>query len=67
MTRDQVVEILKKRQGELSQTKFAQSLGISQGHLNQIYTGRKEPGLSVLSKLGLARKVKRIVTYYRAS
>jgi transcriptional regulator with XRE-family HTH domain len=67
MTRDQVVEILKKRQGELSQTAFADTLGISQGHLNQIYTGKKDPGASVLSKLGLRKIVKKSVTYLRAS
>jgi transcriptional regulator with XRE-family HTH domain len=67
MTRDQVVEILKKRQGNLSQMAFAERLGISQGHLNQIYTGKKEPGASVLSKLGLTRTVERIITYRKAS
>jgi len=51
-----VLEMLKRKQGDKSMRKFAIELGISAPYLWDIYKGQRLPGPAVLEKLGLARK-----------
>lgn len=53
----QVVELLRKRQGDRPAMKLADELGISKSYLSEIFKGTREPGPSVLEKLGLKREV----------
>ena len=53
ITREQVVEQLRKGQGKRTQMEYAKSLGISQQYLNDVYRGRRDPGPAILRLLGL--------------
>jgi transcriptional regulator with XRE-family HTH domain len=57
LTLPHVIEILKKRQGKRPASELADELGISKSYLSEIYSGRREPGETVLSTLGLQRTV----------
>ena len=57
LTQPQVIELLKKRQGNRPARELADELGISAVYLSHIYNGKREPGPSVLAKLGLEREV----------
>lgn len=63
MSRDDVVKLMRKVQGDRTQRDFAVELGISQQYLCDIYKGAKDPGDTVLTALGLVRHV----IYERAS
>jgi len=49
----EVVRMLKKQQGDLSQTDFAKIVGVSKQYLGDIYAGRRDPGPKVLNYLRL--------------
>lgn len=57
LTQQQVVELLRKKQGTRLAKELAEELGISPGYLSEIYKGTREPGPSVLEKLGLEKEV----------
>lgn len=54
---EDVLEMLKRKQGKTSLRQFAIELGISAPYLSDIYKGQRLPGPAVLEKLGLVRKV----------
>ncbi len=45
------LEFLRQCQGTLSQTAFAEALGISQAHLSRIISGKRGPGRGVIAAL----------------
>ncbi len=53
LTPEDVIEELKSRQGVRTQTEFAGELHITQGHLANIYGGKRRPPAEVLEYLGL--------------
>jgi len=57
LTQSQVIEMLRKRQGNRPASKLAEELGISAPYLCEIFKGTREPGPSVLDKLGFERVV----------
>lgn len=57
LTHLEVIELLKKRQGDMSLRGFASELGISAVYLMNIYKCRREPGPAVLESLGLKREI----------
>lgn len=57
LSHSDLIELLKKRQGKRPVRAFARELGISHVYLMHIYAGRRDPGLAVLSKLGLEREI----------
>jgi hypothetical protein len=63
--REDVIEQLKKKQGEQSLRSFAQTLGCSAPYLSDIYNGNRDPGPLILNELGLERRVETIVTYVK--
>lgn len=57
LTQSQVIELLRKRQGGRPAARLAQELKISAAYLSEILNGTREPGPSVLDKIGLHRIV----------
>jgi transcriptional regulator with XRE-family HTH domain len=55
-TREDVLDMLKKKQGDRSLRRFAEELEISAAYLSDIYRGNRRPGKSVLLHLGLAEQ-----------
>lgn len=56
LTVEQVLEILRKRQGERTQREFAAELGITGQYLCDLYLRRRDPGEKVLENLGIVRR-----------
>ncbi len=57
LTVDEVIDLMRKRQGERTQRDLAEELGVSQQYLNDVYLRRREPGESILKGLGIVRRV----------
>jgi hypothetical protein len=57
LTVDQIIALLKKKQGDGTQRDLAKELGVSQQYLNDVYLHRREPGESILKGLGVVRRV----------
>ena len=55
MNREQVIELLRKRQGSMTLKDFAASLGLSVGYINDVYCGNRCPGPSILQALGVEK------------
>lgn len=56
ITKDQVIEILRKRQGERPARQLAEELGVTPQYLSDVFSGRREIGPSILAGLGLERE-----------
>lgn len=56
ITKEQVIEILKKRQGDRSAKALAEELGVSPAYLSDVYAGNRDPGPSILEHLGLEKQ-----------
>lgn len=54
--KEEVVEKLKEDQGEQSLREYAHTVGCSASYLNDVYSGRREPGPKLLDHLNLERK-----------
>lgn len=61
LNRDQVIALLKEKQGDRTAVELAADLGITPQYLSDVYLGKREPGVSILEKLGLYREW----AYYR--
>jgi transcriptional regulator with XRE-family HTH domain len=55
LTREQVLKLLKERQGERSLRQFAIDIGISAAYLSDVYLGKRSVGKKILKHLGLER------------
>ena len=55
-SRDEVLEILRKRQGEGTQNKLADDLGVSSAYLSDVFLGRRDVGVKILDALGMYRE-----------
>jgi len=53
LTKDQVIGILRKRQGERTAKELASELGITPQYLSDVFAGKRELGPSILDGLGL--------------
>lgn len=53
LTKDQVIELLRKKQGERSAKELAEELDITPQYLSDVFLGRREIGPSILAPLGL--------------
>lgn len=56
-TRDQVVEMLRKKQGTRLVSKFAADIGVTEAYVYDIYRNRRDPGPAILSVLGMEKVV----------
>src|ERR1700745_1298395 len=57
LTVEQLLGLMKKIQGEKTNTEFAADLGISKQYLSDMYNGRKVPSENVSAALGFTQKV----------
>jgi hypothetical protein len=57
MTADEVVALMRQRQGKMTQREFASRLGITPQFLNDIYLRKRDPGEKALATLALERIV----------
>lgn len=57
LTRDEVIEILRKKQGERTAKELADELGITPQYLSDVFLGRRDIGPSILRPLGLESEV----------
>lgn len=55
LTREDVIELLQRKQGDKTQVEFAAEIGISPSYLSEIYRGTREPAAKVLDWLKLER------------
>jgi transcriptional regulator with XRE-family HTH domain len=53
LTHDELVALLRKKQGKRTQGEFSQELGCTQSHLSEIYSGIRKPNDQILELLGL--------------
>lgn len=56
LTVEQVLELLRKRQGNRTQREFAKELGITGQYLCDLYLRRRDPGEAVLKNFGIVRR-----------
>jgi transcriptional regulator with XRE-family HTH domain len=52
-TTDDIIVELKSKQGVRTQTEFAEEIGITQGFLNKVYSGVRNPDIKILDYLSL--------------
>jgi transcriptional regulator with XRE-family HTH domain len=55
LSSEQVIGLLKKRQGRRPNTELAVELGISKQYLGDVLRGRRDPGPPILKALGIKR------------
>lgn len=55
LSQDDVVQLLQRAQGDLTQKDFALKLGVSQQYLSDVLLGRRDPGPSILEFLGIEK------------
>lgn len=53
----QIPELLRKRQGDRTQLKLAEELGISPQHLSDMLKGNRMPGKALRRKMGIEKRV----------
>ena len=63
--KDEVVEMLRKKQGKDSLRKFAGRVGCSAAYLSDVYRGKRDPGPKLLDHLNLQREEVVTVTYVK--
>lgn len=62
MDADQFLAFLRKKQGDMTDKAFAtQVLKVSPQYLCDVYNGRREPGESIASALGMTRQTRYVV------
>jgi hypothetical protein len=57
LTVEELLDLMKKIQGEKTNTEFAADLGISKQYLSDMYNGRKIPSEAVSATLGFTQRV----------
>lgn len=57
LTRDDLIAMMKRKQGKRTAKQYAEELGVSAGYLCEIYLGRRNPGDRILSQFGLTERV----------
>lgn len=55
LSSEQVLQLLKKRQGNRPNTELAAELGISKQYLGDVLRGRRDPGPPILKALGIKK------------
>jgi hypothetical protein len=65
LTRTDVVDLLKKRQGNKTLRLLGLELGLSAAYLSDVFRGNREPGPTLLAILGLERTKTTDITYMK--
>jgi transcriptional regulator with XRE-family HTH domain len=50
-----LLKLMKTLQGDQTQKRYAEKLGVSAQYLNDVYNMRREPGKSILDSIGVTR------------
>ena len=61
--KEDVIEKLKKEQGEGSLRSYARNIGCSAAYLSDVYSGKREPGPKLLDHLDLECQITTTKTY----
>jgi transcriptional regulator with XRE-family HTH domain len=64
LTRQEVVELLKKRMGKKTLRGFGEEIGLSAPYLSDVFRGNREPGPSILAVIGVEKVFKTTETTY---
>ncbi len=56
MKTEDVIEVLRKRQGEMSLREYARIVGCSHSYLYDLYNGGRSPGNKIMKFLGLKKR-----------
>ena len=56
LSHDGLIQMLQKIQGKRTQKEFAESLGVSQQYICDLYAGKRQIGDKVLRALGMTRE-----------
>ena len=67
MNTEDVIEMLKKKQGGRSLRDFARVVNCSHGYLYDLYKGSRDPGNKIMKFLGLKKKRVTETTYAKSS
>lgn len=65
LTREDVVKVMKFKQGDLSLRQFALQVGCSAAYLSDIYSGNRAPATKVLDYLGMEKRKTVKVEYFQ--
>ena len=66
LSKENIVRLLRERQGTQSLRAYARSLNCSAAYLSDVYADKREPGPKLLEALGIAKETKIIrKTIYR--
>ena len=57
LNQDQVIQLLRKRQGDRTAKELAEELGISEQYLSDVFQKRRDIGPALCEGLGLEREV----------
>jgi hypothetical protein len=66
MNQEQLLEMLKRKQGKRSLREFAQEIGITPAYLCDIYKGRRQGGAKLLRYFGMEKTVTVTSEYQKA-
>lgn len=55
LTKSDVINFMHKTQGKRTAREFAKELGVGESYLSDVYRGKREPGPSILARLGLEK------------
>lgn len=57
LTKDQVIELLRKKQGDRPAKCLAEELGITPQYLSDVFLGKRDIGPAILGPLGLESQI----------
>jgi hypothetical protein len=63
VTQEEIIDLLKKEQGDRSLREFAPIFKVTAGYISDIYNHRRRPGLKVLKYFGIVKKRRVTVDY----
>jgi transcriptional regulator with XRE-family HTH domain len=55
LTETDIIAMLRKLQGDMTQRELAEKIGVSQQYLCDVLIGRRDPGPSILQYLGIEK------------
>lgn len=56
LTEEQVVDLIRTRQGDRTLREYGEELDVSISHLSLIYSGARSPGMKIVKQLGLLKR-----------
>lgn len=63
ITREEIIKIMKQKQGSRSLREFARELDVSAAYVCDVYLGRRFPGPAILDHFGIVATRRVLVSY----